>query len=109
MDQKKMREVYAEELEKRGWDFAHEVRVGDLDSLDDAALASMQRAYSAGRDVAFTAWLGKLADHLMSAYGYTARQATEYVTDQPENWRDFFNDDYTPSDAAHEDALAGVQ
>jgi hypothetical protein len=67
-----------------------------------------KRAFALGRDVAFTAWLEKLADEFRSSYGFTPLQVEQYVTQQPEVWRDYFNDDYTPADAAHEDALAGA-
>lgn len=63
--------------------------------------------WQAGCDVAFATWLEKLADEFRSTYGFTPLQVEQYVTQQPEVWRDYFNDDYTPADAAHEDALAG--
>lgn len=66
-------------------------------------------AITLGNDHGFKTWLGKLSDELISSYGYTSREATAYVQDQPEVWREYFNDDYTPSDAAAEDQRAGVE
>jgi hypothetical protein len=86
----------------------------DADGNQAAGVAlALKRAFytgfKTGRDVEFAAWLGKLSDELISPYGYTAAQAKEYVLDQPGEWREFFNDDYTPADAAAEDQRAGAE
>lgn len=75
----------------------------------EVVLGLMARTFKAGRDIAFTAWLGKLSDELRSTYGYTPPQVDQYVAQQPEVWREYFNDDYSPTDAAAEDQRAGVE
>lgn len=57
-------------------------------------------------DPAFDKWLSDLVNHLVVMCEYTPEQAKAYVTDQPECWRDFFDDGYTPQDAAFEDATS---
>jgi hypothetical protein len=54
----------------------------------------------------FKEWLTALADHLVSRQGWEPAQAKAYVSDQPECWEDFYNDDYTPEAAAFEDATS---
>jgi len=88
------------------------MRDADGNQAVGVALALKRAFYTGfktGRDVEFAAWLGKLSDELISSYGYTAAEAKAYVLDQPSEWREFFNDDYTPADAAAEDQRAGVE
>lgn len=54
----------------------------------------------------FEGWCAALVDHLVKRQDWPAEQAKAYVTDQPECWRDFYEDDYTPEAAAFEDATS---
>ncbi len=60
------------------------------------------------RDEEFAQWLDELKHVLMTGYGYAEVEAQSYVHDQPEAWRDFFDDGYTPRQTAAEDAAAGL-
>lgn len=106
MRDEELREILAQET-RRHWtvEEARNIERQNDTPSSRAALAAMRRV----DDAAFIRWLGKLSDELMSTYGYTAAQAKEYASDQPEAWREFFNDDYTPADAAAEDQRAGAE
>lgn len=56
----------------------------------------------------FAQWLDELQHIFMTGYGYSEIEAVNYVHDQPEAWRDYFDDGYTPRQAAAEDTAAGL-
>lgn len=56
--------------------------------------------------MAFKGWIADLVDHLVVRCAYTPAEAKTYVTDQPECWKCYYDDNYTPSEAAFEDATS---
>lgn len=57
----------------------------------------------------FDEWLAELKKVFVEKWDYTPENAKTYTEGQPETWRGFFDDDYSPDDAAHEDMRAGVE
>lgn len=62
-----------------------------------------------GDAMPFDAWLARLAEVFVKGWEYTPENARAYVQDQPEVWRDFYDDEYSPEETALEDIRAGLE
>jgi hypothetical protein len=54
----------------------------------------------------FDQWLYVLKHVLIADYGFTAEASAGYVGDGSD-WKDYYEEDYSPADAAAEDASYG--
>lgn len=56
----------------------------------------------------FKAWLADLVKVFAEKHGLPPDDAQEYVWENYTEWRCYFDDGYSPAEAAHEDALCGA-
>lgn len=53
-------------------------------------------------EIDYTAWLTELKGLLIGQYAIEEKIASDYAT--ASNWEDYFNEDYSPSEAIEEDS-----
>lgn len=57
----------------------------------------------------FEHWLSELEEVMKKYYGkYEPSQARRYVFDNEDQWREYYDDAYSPLEAADEDQRSGV-